>query len=84
MFFLPLARSTIHGNNFAHFRGTLTWNQLPISIKSSKSIAELKINLKKLGNIDCGCVVCRKQLLFICFSFFLTLCIPSLEELFPQ
>ena len=29
--FLPLARSTTHGTNSAHFRGTLICNQLPNS-----------------------------------------------------
>ena len=40
VFFLALARSTTPGKNSAHFRGTLIWNQLPSSIKSSKSIIE--------------------------------------------
>ena len=60
MLFLPPARSTTHGTNSAHFRGTLIWNHLPNSIKSSKSIIDFKTNIKQLGNIDCGCVICRK------------------------
>ena len=41
MLFLPAARSRTRGKNFTHFRGTLIWNQLPRSIKSSKSIIEI-------------------------------------------
>ena len=43
-----------------HIRGTLIWNQLLTSIKSSKSIAQCKIKLKQLGNIDSGKVTSRK------------------------
>ena len=66
--FLPPAKLTTHGTNSAHCRGTLILNQLPNSIKSRKSIVEFKRNLKQLGNIDCGCVICRKY-----FSFFIFL-----------
>ena len=44
--FLPPARSTTHGVNSAHFRGILIYNQLPSSIKPSKSIIEFNTNLK--------------------------------------
>ena len=58
--YLPPASSTNHQTNSANFRRTLICNQLPISIKPSKSIIEFKTNLKRFGNIDCGCVICRK------------------------
>ena len=38
--FVPPARSTTRGENSIHFRGTLIWNQLSSSIKSSQSIIE--------------------------------------------
>ena len=38
--FVPPARSTTRGENSIHFRGTLIWNQLPSSIKSSQAISE--------------------------------------------
>ena len=60
VFFHYRARLTTHGINYAHFRGTLNWNQLPSSIKSSKSIIESKTNLQIFGNIDYGCVILRK------------------------
>ena len=64
-FFVPPARSPTHGTNSAHFRGIFgtfspICNQLPRSKKSSKSIIKFKTNLKQFGNIDCGCVICRK------------------------
>ena len=40
--FLPPARSTTRGENSIYFPGTLIWNQLPSSIKSSQSIIEFK------------------------------------------
>ena len=48
--FLSPARSSTHEINSAHFCGTLIWNQLPNTIKSSKSIIEFKANLKQLWN----------------------------------
>ena len=65
LLFLPPVMSAIHGRNYAHFRGTLTWNQLPSSIKSIKRIIDFKTNLNQLRNIECGFAVCRKLFLFI-------------------
>ena len=59
--FIPPARSTIYGTNSAHFRGSLIWNKLPNLVKSSRSISEFKNVIKKIGNIDCGCMICRRQ-----------------------
>ena len=61
LLFIPLARSTIYGTNPVHFCGSLTWNKLPNLIKSSRSISEFKNIIKKIGNIGCGCMICRKQ-----------------------
>ena len=74
MLFLPSARSAIRGKNSTHLRGILIWNQLPSSIKSSKSVIELlKTNLKQLGKVDCGCVIFVFSLMhvFIFISSFL-------------
>ena len=59
MLFFPPGRLENHRANSTHFSGTLIWNQLSNSVKSSKSIAKcknkkLKLKKKKLGNIDCG------------------------------
>ena len=58
--FTPPARSIIYGTNFVHFRGSLICNRLPDSVKSSRSISEFKNVIKKIGNIDCGCMICRR------------------------
>ena len=59
--FIPPTRSTIYGTNSAHFLGPLTWNRLSNLVKSSRSISEFKNVIKKIGNIDCGCIICSKQ-----------------------
>ena len=66
--FIPPAKSTIYGTNSAHFRGSLIWNKLPNLVKSSRSISEFKNIIKKIGNIDCGCMICRRQHTFSQFS----------------
>ena len=58
--FIPPARSTIYGTNSVHFLGSLIWNRLPNLVKSSRSISEFKNVIKKIGNIDCGCMICRR------------------------
>ena len=58
--FIPPARSAIHGTNSAHFLGSLIWNRLPNLVKSSRSLSEFKNVIKKIGNIDCGCMICRR------------------------
>ena len=57
---IPPVRSTIYGTNSVHFLGRLIWNKLPNLVKSSRSISEFKNVIKKTGNIDCGCMICRK------------------------
>ena len=58
--FSPPTRSTIYGTNSVHFLGSLIWNRLPNLVKSSRSISEFKNVIKKIGNIDCGCMICRR------------------------
>ena len=58
---LNLARtqSTYYGTNAIHFRGSLIWNNLLAKVKSSNSVFQSKTKIKNLGNIDCGCLICR-------------------------
>ena len=61
VFFIPPVRSTIYGTNSVHFLGSLIWNKLPNLVKSSRSISEFKNVINKIRNIDCGCMICRRQ-----------------------
>ena len=56
---LPRTQSTYYGTNAIHLRGSLVWNKLPAKVESSNSIFESKTKIKNLGNIDCGCLICR-------------------------
>ena len=58
--FIPPARSINYGTNSVHFLGSLIWNGLPNIVKSSKSISEFKNTIKKIGNIERGCMICRR------------------------
>ena len=58
--FISPARSTIYGTNSVHFLGSLIFNGLPNIVKSSRSVSEFKNVIKKIGNIDCGCMICRR------------------------
>ena len=57
--FLPPVRSFRLGLNSVHFRGSILWNNLPLSIKISQTINEFKAKLKNLGFIHCTCGACR-------------------------
>ena len=56
---VPRTQSIYCGSNTVHFRGSLVWNNLPAEIKSSNSVFEFKTKVKNLGNVDCGCLICR-------------------------
>ena len=56
---LPRTEFTYYGTNAIHFRGSLIWNNLPAKVKSSDSVFEFKTEIKNLGSIDCGCLICR-------------------------
>ena len=56
---LPRTQSTYYGTNAIHVRDSLIWNNLPAKVKSSNSVFEFKTKIKNLGNIDCGCLICR-------------------------
>ena len=57
---LPLARSSHFGINSVQFRGSLNWNNLPISVKESVSVKEFKQKLNHVQKIPCSCVACRR------------------------
>ena len=59
--FIPPARSTTYCTNSVYFLGSLLWNKLPNLVKSNRSISEIKIAIKKIRNIDCGCMICRRK-----------------------
>ena len=56
---LPKTKSARFGINSLQFRGSLSWNDLAVSLKSCQSLNEFKLELKNLGNIHCTCLVCR-------------------------
>ena len=56
---LPKTKSSRFGINPLRFRGSLLWNNLPVSVKNCQSLNVLKLELKNLGNIPCTCLVCR-------------------------
>ena len=55
---LTPAKSAKFGINSLIFRGSLLWNNLPLNLKSCQTIAEFKLELKRLGGIHCKCIVC--------------------------
>ena len=59
VFGLPKTHSFYYGTNAIHFRGSLIWNNLPAVVKSSNSLFEFKNIIKFIGDIDCGCLICR-------------------------
>ena len=56
---LPPVKSFRFGLNYIHSRGGILWNNLPLSIKNSQIINEVKAKLKNLANIHCTCGACR-------------------------
>ena len=58
-FSLPKTHSFYYGTNAVHFRGSLIWNNLPAVVESSDSLFEFKNKIKNIGDIDCGCLICR-------------------------
>ena len=58
--FIPPAKSTTYGTDSVHFLGCLIWNKLPNLVKSSRSMSEFKNVIRKIGNIDCEFMICRR------------------------
>ena len=48
---LPPAKSVKFGINSLIFRGSLLWNNFPLSLKSCQTIDEFKLESKSLGGI---------------------------------
>ena len=42
-----------------YFCGSLICNNLPVVVQSSDSIFEFKNKIENIGDIDCGCLICR-------------------------
>ena len=47
---LPKTKSSPFGINSLRFRGSLLWNNLPVSVKNCQSLNVFKLELKDLGN----------------------------------
>ena len=56
---LPKTHSFYNDTNAVHFRGSLIWNSLPTVVMSSNSLFEFKNKIKNIGDINCGCLICR-------------------------
>ena len=56
--FMALTHFLVHFH--VHFLGSLIWNRLPNLVKSGRSVSEFKNVIKKIGNLDCGCMICRR------------------------
>ena len=56
---LPKTHSFHYGTNAIHLRGSLIWNNLPAVVKSSDSLFEFKNKINIIGDVDCGCLICR-------------------------
>ena len=56
---LPGTQSAYYGTNAIHFRGPPVCNNLSAKVNFGISVFEFKNKIKNLGNIDCGCLICR-------------------------
>ena len=56
---LPRTQFTYYDTNAIHCRDSVMWSNLPAKVKSSNSVFEFKTKIENLGNIDCGCLICR-------------------------
>ena len=48
-----------YGTESLSFRGAKTWSMIPEEIKSSRSLSEFKIKIKKWNPIGCKCNLCK-------------------------
>ena len=46
-------------SNAIHYSCSLISNNLPAKVKSSNSVFEFNTKIRNVGNIDCGCLICR-------------------------
>ena len=56
---LPKTHSFYYGTNAVHFHGSPIWINLPAVVKPSDSLFAFKNKIKNIGDIDCGCLICR-------------------------
>ena len=56
---LPYTRTISYGLNSFKYRGSITWNNLPDSIKNCETKYKFKIELKKQKVIKCTCHICN-------------------------
>ena len=52
-------RTTHYGTETIRYRGPITWELLPLSIKESKTLDEFKRKVKKWVPYDCPCRLCK-------------------------
>ena len=57
---LPKAKSSKFGINSLIFRGSITWNSLPSSLKSTESLNTFKREIKLWDGKNCTCYICQK------------------------
>ena len=55
---LPTTKSKSYGTNSIVFRGSLLWNSLPNTIKSSESLSEFKRKIRNWSGKVCSCHLC--------------------------
>ena len=53
-------RTVNYGTETMRYRGPKIWGMLPPKIKESKSLEEVKLNIKKWKPLDCTCRLCRE------------------------
>ena len=58
LLFLPRARTISYGLNSFHFKGSMTWNNLPDTIKNCVTKEKFKAELKIQKVIKCTCHIC--------------------------
>ena len=56
---IPKISSVYCGSETLRYRGPLTWDLLPDSIKDSKSLGEFKIKIKGWKPHECTCRLCK-------------------------
>ena len=56
---LPQTRTKTYGKNSLVFRGSLTWNSLPLSIKTAKSSQIFKCSIRSWDGKNCVRFICR-------------------------
>ena len=53
------ARLPIDDIYSVYLRGFIIWNKTLILVETSRAVPEFKNNIKQIGHVDCGCMICR-------------------------